>query len=168
MRRNKFGTFEIDYKHLLPPLNALNPDGTPVWVRHSYPTAIDPNFAYSALPRGTILSPDGLHILNMNDKHAQMNLFWQIEDFKRIKAFELLKEQRKKRVNERKKLKEHNSKIEKQKKDLEKQLKTVEQKQERKLRQIIRTVNSEFNPEIRRIQSEMKINLYIYLNQVYF
>ena len=157
MRINKFGTFEVDYNHLLPPSNTLNPDGTPVWKRHIYQFPIDPNFAYTALPYGTILSPDGLYLLNMNDKRAQMEIYHQIEDFKRKKAFELLKDQRKKRAKEKKKLEEHRRKIEKQKKELEKQLKTVQQKQERKLRQIIRTVNAEYNPDIKKIESELKI-----------
>tara|TARA_B100000963_G_C22485106_1_gene606525 strand:- start:255 stop:704 length:450 start_codon:yes stop_codon:yes gene_type:complete len=141
-RRNKFGV-------------VLPPDTDPRWVRTPY--RITPEFAAQALPIGTVLHPSGFATMNDYNLWSQINAereanFAVQREARRQQEIEnerIRKQEEKARIVEEKR-------IRREREEIQRQIDRLTKDYERDIRQVSRSIDAQYNPQIASLQKQLK------------
>lgn len=134
----------------------LPPDNDPRWI----PTQqqISSQFAYNAMPIGTVLHPSGWAYMNDYTLWKQIDQERQdILEQKKEQRRQLELEQERLRKIEERKFKKEQDEFKKAQKELTKKLETIQKNYQRELRQVTRGIDAEYNPQIKEIQTQLKL-----------
>ncbi len=141
-RYNKFGV-------------VLPPDSDPRWIITPY--VITQDFAMSAMPMGTVLHPSGRAYMNDYNLWSQINSereakFAVQREARRQQELEnerIRKEQEKVRIAEEKRVKREREAI-------QRELDKLNKNYERDIRQVSRSIDAQYNPQIAALQKQLK------------
>lgn len=130
-------------------------DSDPRWIKTPY--SITQEFSQSALPVGTIIHPSGYAYM------TDINLWKKIRDERetileqqRKIMYERQLEEEKLQKLEEKKAKEEYQILLKQQKEIKDKLQKLQDNYEREIRMITRKVDIKYNPEINKLQKQLK------------
>ncbi len=141
-RYNKFGV-------------VLPPDSDPRWIITPY--VITQDFAMSAMPMGTVLHPSGRAYMNDYNLWSQINAereanFAVQREARRQQEIEnerIRKQEEKVRIAEEKRIK-------REREEIQRQIDKLTKDYERDIRQVSRTVDAQYNPQITALQKQLR------------
>jgi hypothetical protein len=142
IKKNKFGVI-------------LPPDTDPRWVINNF--QITPDFAAQALPIGTVVHPSGWATMNDYNIWSQLNaereanfaIKWEAKRQQELENERIRKRQEKARIAEE-------NRIKREKEEIQRQIDKLNKNYEREIRQVSRSIDSQYNPQISALQKKLK------------